>query len=72
MQLVRITSVTCDQLCPVFACNAGIPLVLHSTMHLTVCMRRALDCMLDMPSSIPYASLFPHKKTVAKALLVSL
>jgi hypothetical protein len=35
-------------------------------------MRRALDCMLDMPSSIPYASLFPHKKTVAKALLVSL
>ena len=45
----------------------------HSTNHrqLTVPVLRALDCMLDMPSSIPYASLFPHKKTVAKALLVS-
>jgi hypothetical protein len=31
---------------------------------------RALDCLLDMPSNIPYASLFPYKKTVAKALMV--
>ena len=37
---------------------------------LTHCVRRALDCLLDLPSSIPYASLFPYKKTVAKALLV--
>jgi hypothetical protein len=29
-----------------------------------------LDCLLDVPSSIPYASLFPYKKAVAKALMV--
>ena len=63
-----------QQQCPACVCSAGpasLQYVFYNLYRIAdALLLRALDCVLDIPSNIPYAALFPYKKLVTKALMV--